>query len=545
MPSVRHVFVFVSVCYFFSHLRIHHLPPPSVVMTVSFLPVFLFVVGMLDYLFSTEKGKSKRTMYTKIRDDLLTLCNHDDANGDDTENDGVDDIDKIYVTGHSLGGGLATLTSFLLACDKSFSPKTKMEKQKIQCIAFADPCVGNVGFQRAMAVLAHYKKEENDGSSSSSSWQYPDPSSKKLESKNMDETSSLLRPGHVIHCTLNYTRFQNDRDVVPMLFPLPGYRNTGIKVHLRKTLWGSPGRHPLNSTCTSLFGLYPNGGYSIHRDYPVMDESATSFWNCFVHMAGPFFGLLLTTLPVVVLVLYTLVGSLFKVVLSMMPCNADLGTCSTAVSPFVMMDPRLTTTVCATLALAIGVQIVMGLIRLSKGDTNKGEETCSKFLWGLRHQLGMLVMGLGLFFSQLVPEVSSFFLTGVDATLHFHYFMVMAVLIGMVSWYWFAKQPMTSSNPVRILFLLVALPCLLEGLLYLVNDDVYAFSIQYGAMGIAVGLILLQIVMLVRAPWDVITFHTHSLNDYYDNLRPHHPTLSRSKKILEQYIEEKKTKENK
>ena len=107
--------------------------------------------------------------------------------------------------GHSLGGGLATLAAFLLACDKSFSPETKMEKRKIQCIAFADPCVGNVGFQRAMAVLAHYK---NDGSSS---WQYPDPTSQKLK----------VRPGHVnSHCTLNYTRFQNDRDVVPMMFPV-------------------------------------------------------------------------------------------------------------------------------------------------------------------------------------------------------------------------------------------------------------------------------------------------------------------------------------
>jgi len=484
--------------------------------------------GMLGYLFSDNDGKSERTMYAKIRDDLVALCNYD--------GDGDGDIDKIYVTGHSLGGGLATLASFLLACDKSFSPKNKVDKQNLKCIAFADPCVGNVGFQRAMAVLSHYKKEDNGRNGLS--WQYPDPS---LKTKNTDDkTSPLLRPGHVnSHAFLKYTRFQNDRDAVPMLFPLPGYRNTGIKVHLRKTLWGSPGRHAFASR---MFGLYPYGGYSIHRDSPVMDESATSFWNCFIHMAGPFFGLLLTTLPVVVLVLYTLVGSIIKFASSMMPCNADFATCSTSVlSPFVM-DPKLNTTVFVTLACAVVVQIVMGLIRLSTGEANTGEKTLSQFLWGLQNQIGMLVMGLVLFFSPLVPQVSSFFLTRPDATVHFQYLVAMAVLLGMVSWYWFAKKPMTGFNPVRIFLLIVALPGLLEGLLYLTNDAMYALSIQYGAMGIGVGLLLLQIVMLVRAPWDVYSVRTHSLNDYYDNLRPHHPTLSRTKKILEKYIEEKKTK---
>merc|ERR1711865_602180 len=471
--------------------------------------------GMLGYLFSTNGGKSKHTMYAKIRNDLLALCN---GNGD-----GVNGIDKIYVTGHSLGGGLATLAAFLLACDKSFSPETRMEKLKIQCLAFADPCVGNVGFQRAMAVLAHYK---NDGSSS---WQYPDPTSKKLK----------VRPGHVnSHCTLNYTRFQNDRDLVPMLFPLPNYRNTGIKVHLHKTWYGNPGRHSFSN----FFGLYPNGGYSIYRDHPVMDDSATSFWKCFHHMAGPFAGLILTTIPVLVLVLDAIMYSLIQVVLSIMPCNADLFACSAAVSSFVLADPTLTTTMFATFAVAIAVEILMGVIRLSRGKANKGEETFSKVLWGLKNQIGMFVIGIVLVFSQLVPEVSSFFMTGPDATWHFNYLVAMAVFIGMVSWWRFAKQPMTQSNAVRILVLIVAIPFMLQGMLYLVNDAAYAFFIHHGAMGIAVGLILLQLVMLVRSPWDVYSGRTHLLNDYYNNLRPHHPTLSRAKTILQKHIEENKTK---
>mmetsp|Transcript_19745 Transcript_19745/g.20086 ORF Transcript_19745/g.20086 Transcript_19745/m.20086 type:complete len:86 (+) Transcript_19745:696-953(+) len=74
----------------------------------------------------------------------------------------------------------------------------------------------------------------------------------------------------------------------------------------------------------------------------------------------------------------------------MMPCNADLAAYSTAVSPFVMMDPMLTTTVFVTLAFSFVVQILMGLNRLSKGEMKKGEETFSKFLWGLSHQIGMM-----------------------------------------------------------------------------------------------------------------------------------------------------------
>mmetsp|Transcript_19745 Transcript_19745/g.20085 ORF Transcript_19745/g.20085 Transcript_19745/m.20085 type:complete len:140 (+) Transcript_19745:162-581(+) len=127
---------------------------------------------------------------------------------------------------------------------------------------------------RGSTTLQKEEKEMNHGSAL---WQYPDPSSRTtLESKNTeDETSPLLRPGHVnSHCTLNYTRFQNDRDTVPILFPLTGYRNTGIKVHSRKTLWRSPGRH---SFSIFVVGLYLNGGYLMHCDYPVMDESATSF----------------------------------------------------------------------------------------------------------------------------------------------------------------------------------------------------------------------------------------------------------------------------
>mmetsp|Transcript_1242 Transcript_1242/g.1317 ORF Transcript_1242/g.1317 Transcript_1242/m.1317 type:complete len:459 (+) Transcript_1242:795-2171(+) len=438
----------------------------------------------------------RHTMYGKIREDVKALCDKGD-------------IDTIYVTGHSLGGALATLTSFFLACDMNFSPITKREKEKISCIAFADPCVGNVGFQRAMAALAHYEEiDERTGL-----WQYNDPTTNRRQPIMMDEAVPLRQDeaGHDhtnSHCTLNYIRFQNDRDAVPLSFPFLGYRHTGIKVHLRKSLRGSPGSK-----------------YYIYRDHPVMNDSATSIWNFFYNMASPFIGLLLTTLPAVFLVLFTIVRSIIKVALSV----SYNGYLSTTVFPL-HMDPMVTTSMFATLAVAIVLQISMGLIRWCKG-----EQEMSMIFLGISNQIIIACIGIGLLFFPLVPEVSYFYITGPDSTFNFKCLVATAVFYGMICTFWFVTMPMTDNNWKRtlcILFLIAAIPFMLEGILYLVNDEFYAQSIEYGTMGIWLGLILLQILMLVRAPWDVYSARTHSLRDYYDNLSPHHQSLSRSKNII-------------
>ena len=54
---------------------------------------------------------------------------------------------KIYVTGHSLGGSLSTLFSFVLASN----PDPRIPKP-IKCITVASPRVGNITFRRAFQV---------------------------------------------------------------------------------------------------------------------------------------------------------------------------------------------------------------------------------------------------------------------------------------------------------------------------------------------------------------------------------------------------------
>jgi hypothetical protein len=55
---------------------------------------------------------------------------------------------SVYITGHSLGGALATLFAFEVACLKSHeTPKP------ITCINFASPRVGNVHFSRTIDYL--------------------------------------------------------------------------------------------------------------------------------------------------------------------------------------------------------------------------------------------------------------------------------------------------------------------------------------------------------------------------------------------------------
>jgi len=139
--------------------------------------------GFLQYLFA---GQSRDAMpkYNAIVNNLNILMKH------------AKFIHKseLTITGHSLGGALATLLSFFLACDRDILdgilPNRKYAVRKcISCISFAAPAVGNEGFQLAFALL---------------------------------EEKTRLR----------HLRITNGRDFVPLLPPLPEYRHTGVQLHL-------------------------------------------------------------------------------------------------------------------------------------------------------------------------------------------------------------------------------------------------------------------------------------------------------------------------
>lgn len=83
--------------------------------------------GYSEYLFARDpdSGKSK---YQKLMDELSFLVQR------------YEDY-SLLVTGHSLGGALATLFAFFVACEE-WTPL-------VQCVTFASPRVGNIEFARA------------------------------------------------------------------------------------------------------------------------------------------------------------------------------------------------------------------------------------------------------------------------------------------------------------------------------------------------------------------------------------------------------------
>lgn len=58
---------------------------------------------------------------------------------------------KLYVTGHSLGGALATICSFLLACEPDIT-------NPVTCVSYASPRVGDRYFLDAVQVLEQERK---------------------------------------------------------------------------------------------------------------------------------------------------------------------------------------------------------------------------------------------------------------------------------------------------------------------------------------------------------------------------------------------------
>ena len=143
--------------------------------------------GFLKYLFARQ-DRNSMPKYRAIVNNLVNLMTHRLFKKKS----------DLTITGHSLGGALATLLSFFLACDMTIMDKRLLRsrdyiRQYISCISFASPLVGDKGFRRAFAIL---------------------------------ETDRL-----------RHVRITNGRDFVPLAPPLPWYRHTGVQVHLRGKNW--------------------------------------------------------------------------------------------------------------------------------------------------------------------------------------------------------------------------------------------------------------------------------------------------------------------
>lgn len=92
--------------------------------------------GYYNYLFdktADEKDEESRTKFDQIIEDIMILLK---------KHPGF----RLHVTGHSLGGALATMCSFFLACNESIPTP-------VTCISFAAPRVGTRSFLNACQYL--------------------------------------------------------------------------------------------------------------------------------------------------------------------------------------------------------------------------------------------------------------------------------------------------------------------------------------------------------------------------------------------------------
>lgn len=189
--------------------------------------------GFLQYLFAKQADDTV-PKYTAIVDNITKLLTHRSFAR----------RSNVTVTGHSLGGALATLLSFLLACDQRVSQKmlknkdTTKARKCVLCLSFAAPYVGNEGF-----------------------------------AKLFDELRTKGRLQHV--------RMTNSRDLVPLSPPMPSYRHTGLHVHLR----------PGQKACVE---------WSRSARWSFLGRHLRGWWTT----CSPFIGCMLTTFPLFFGILY-------------------------------------------------------------------------------------------------------------------------------------------------------------------------------------------------------------------------------------------------
>jgi len=217
---------------------------------------------------STKYKNKNLCKYQGIKNDMLLLLN--------------EPKNSVYITGHSLGAALATLTSFFLACDYDvYSPNESF--QGFKCISFASPLVGNISFQRAFDVLQEYKKGK----------------------RGTPYAEGTVRLRHI--------RFTNDRDLVPLSPPLLRYRHTaGIHVHLNHfspwapACWNSiREKKPHRSILVDEKDLDKEN--KRRRGLFPPDSAASGL----LETALPFYVTLITTMPILLVFLYVFVDVVF------------------------------------------------------------------------------------------------------------------------------------------------------------------------------------------------------------------------------------------
>jgi hypothetical protein len=101
--------------------------------------------GFYEYLFASRSKVNGISKYRQILTRLQTLLQRDDEIRSYS----------INVTGHSLGGALATLFSFYLSLEKDMIVQPQIP---IFCINFASPKAGNIQFARAFQELELQRK---------------------------------------------------------------------------------------------------------------------------------------------------------------------------------------------------------------------------------------------------------------------------------------------------------------------------------------------------------------------------------------------------
>eukprot|EP00536_Pseudo-nitzschia_multiseries_P005907 jgi/Psemu1/65320/estExt_Genemark1.C_1200063 len=113
--------------------------------------------GFTEYLFTPRPHDSNKTPYIeRLLASLEFAFNPDDKLPDNDTNPKpiVTEEFKLYVTGHSLGGGLANLFSYYLAdLKKRKDPRAKHIPNRIHAITFAAPVIGNDGLNKKYQEL--------------------------------------------------------------------------------------------------------------------------------------------------------------------------------------------------------------------------------------------------------------------------------------------------------------------------------------------------------------------------------------------------------
>jgi len=139
--------------------------------------------GYYNYIFRKTEDTTddvNLTKYDQIKEDVMGLLNKFPGY-------------KLYVTGHSLGAGLATIAAFYLACEKDIP-------EPVTCINFASPRVGTRSFLNACQYL--------------------------------EKT-----------CQLRMLRVVNDNDTVAAV-PIGNYVHAGFQITLYKDEWFFKAKEP-------------------------------------------------------------------------------------------------------------------------------------------------------------------------------------------------------------------------------------------------------------------------------------------------------------